>query len=449
MTWRSRLWWGAALTLSALGAVYLTWEREFWYFGLAGFCPGHELVLDRLAALQSHLFTRSPLAYGGAPLLIFGFAAHWVAAHRARPRIGRVLTRLAAAAVLAAYGAAPLAFGVDVAVDRACVDAWGGPEGVWFHLSPSVSPVSAALCALAAVRLPRHRLRALIRGRRFRRVVACAAGLGVLGLTPVADLASGPIDRGPCPSPYPMFSTTLSTGEKAFLCGARQSGDYSTLPDHRLLAYGREQCTRYPHTRVHKALLAPICPPAAADWRREIDAEEAEYARQRAADQAECDRFRHRPLIRPVRVARLLEFSEIGLEAFEDHEDTQEDPDLHHDLVGSAPGSLRISLAADYKQCVTTETYRHRPPVEVKGWDKVIEVGYLSPTGDFTLRDPFGAPELPNLAVAGKGHYRVRVHYREPDWEAWTPQHVLVMVYPGRGDQVVDLERATRPAGGH
>ncbi|WP_187414987.1 hypothetical protein [Nonomuraea sp. PA05] len=55
---------------------------------------------------------------------------------------------------------------------------------------------------------------------------------------------------------------------------------------------------------------------------------------------------------------------------------------------------------------------------------------------------------LPGLAVAGAGHYRVRVHHREPGWAAWTPQHVLVQVYPGRGAQVVDLKRTTRRAGG-
>ncbi|MEV4297039.1 hypothetical protein [Microbispora rosea] len=45
---------------------------------------------------------------------------------------------------------------------------------------------------------------------------------------------------------------------------------------------------------------------------------------------------------------------------------------------------------------------------------------------------------MPNLAFRGKGHYRIRVHYRSPDWEAWTPQHLLVMVYPGTGKPVAE-----------
>ncbi|MBB6552726.1 hypothetical protein [Nonomuraea rubra] len=449
MSWRSRLWWAAALALSVAGAAYVAAGPAggFAFFGYGGFCPGREFYLFELSRVWSVAFAVPLLGYAGAPLLVLGFAACWLGTRRGRPGLGRVLARVMATVVLVVYGTGPLAFAVDLAIDRACTGAWGGLAGLWFFLGPALAPVLAALCAFTAVRLPRHRLRRLVSGRRFRRGAAVVLGVALLGLAPAADLASGPIRPLVCEPAYP-YAKTVPTGENAFLCGARQGAQYPTLPDHRLLAFGREQCARYPGTTVHAAFLAPICPPAAADWQREIDAEEAEYAREEAESQAECDRFRHKPLIKPVRVARILEFSEIGLEAYEDHEDSEDDPVMHHDLVGSATGVLRIDLAADYEQCVTTETYRRRPPVEVKGWDKVIEVGYLSPTGDFTLRDPFDSPELPNLAVAGRGHYRVRVHYREPDWEAWTPQHLLVMVYPGRGDEVIDLKRTRRPAGG-
>ncbi|MFB4264152.1 hypothetical protein [Nonomuraea sp. GTA35] len=449
MSWRSRLWWAAALALSVAGGAYVAAAPEsgFAFFGYGGFCPGNEFYLFHLSRLWSVAFAVPLLGHAGAPLLVLGFAAHWLVTRRARPGLGRVLARIAAAVVLIVYGAGPLAFAVDVAIDRDCVGAWGGLAGLWFFLGPCLAPVLAALCALAAVRLPRHRLRRLLLGRRFRRGVAVVPVLGLLGFVPAADLASGPIRPLVCEPSYP-YTETASTGENAFLCQARRNGAYPTLPDHRLLAHGREQCARYPATTVLAYLLAPICPRAAADWKRELDAEEAEFARKEAASRAECDRFRHRPLVKPVRVARILEFSEIGLEAYEDHEDSEDDPVMHQDLAGSATGVLRIHLAADFEQCVTTETYRRRPPVEVEGWDKVIEIGYLSPTGDFTLRDPFDSPQLPNLAVTGKGHYRVRVHYREPGWETWTPQHLLVMVYPGRGDEVVDLKRTKRPAGG-
>ncbi|MFD0661305.1 hypothetical protein [Thermocatellispora tengchongensis] len=236
----------------------------------------------------------------------------------------------------------------------------------------------------------------------------------------------------------------MPVGEQAFLCAARRGYGFTAVPDHALLAYGRAQCAAYPRVVDYMDVIASICPPAAADVLRESSIAEAAYARRDAAVQAICDRSRHRPRITPVRVARVPEFSEVGMEAWEDHEDSAEDVSLMHgDLVGSAPGYLSIDLSSEAEACVTAEAYRRRPPVEVKGWDKVIGVGYRSPTGDFVLRDPMAEPELPNLAIVGKGHYRVRVHYREPDWEADTPQHLLVMIYPGRGDRVIDLKKSS------
>ncbi|MEU8279078.1 hypothetical protein ACFYOK_37675 [Microbispora bryophytorum] len=49
-----------------------------------------------------------------------------------------------------------------------------------------------------------------------------------------------------------------------------------------------------------------------------------------------------------------------------------------------------------------------------------------------------GESDLPDLAFGRKGRYRVRVHYREPEWEAGTPQHLLIMVYPGSGRGTVE-----------
>lgn len=55
----------------------------------------------------------------------------------------------------------------------------------------------------------------------------------------------------------------------------------------------------------------------------------------------------------------------------------------------------------------TLETYRRRPSVEVKDWDKVVEIGNESPTGDFVILDPMSGPgRISNLAFLGKGHYR-------------------------------------------
>ena len=47
----------------------------------------------------------------------------------------------------------------------------------------------------------------------------------------------------------------------------------------------------------------------------------------------------------------------------------------------------------DYEICVIAETYRRRPPVEVKGWNHVVEVGYESPAGKIELMDPMSGEE--------------------------------------------------------
>ncbi|MFG1708633.1 hypothetical protein ACFLIM_36080 [Nonomuraea sp. M3C6] len=255
----------------------------------------------------------------------------------------------------------------------------------------------------------------------------------LLCFLPVTDVTTGPVTGGDACRPGP------GRGERAFLCNARTA--FPTMPDHLLLAYGRRQCAPYPDITVHVSLILPICPAAARQSDREIAAEQAEIERQEAASQEACDRSRHRPLLKPVGVARDRVRSETGLQAFEDHELTSDErPALHHDLVGSTPGNLAISTDGEADICVTAETYRRRPPVEVAGWDKVVEIGYESPTGRSELVAAGSVVPL-NLAVWGRGRYRVRVHYREPVWAESLPQHVLVMVFPGRGDQVVAHKR--------
>ena len=171
-----------------------------------------------------------------------------------------------------------------------------------------------------------------------------------------------------------------------------------------------------------------------------------------AASQKVCDGARHRPLIKPLRVAHERTWTDYGvLESFEVAEDGDDGASFEDNLlnrtqdnglVASLPGHLMILSHSDYDICAIAETYRRRPPVEVKGWDHVVEVGYESPAGKIELMDPMaGEGDLPNLAFRGKGHYRVRVHYRKPEWEAFTPQHILMMVYPGRSDRVVEYRR--------
>ncbi|XVQ82145.1 hypothetical protein ACQP2K_25145 [Microbispora siamensis] len=290
--------------------------------------------------------------------------------------------------------------------------------------------------------------------RAVRRAGPPLAALALLTALPAADLAHGRVTTlGECAPRY-GDGTRVPTGERAFICGARSSGRFAAISDRDLLAYGRAMCEVYPGPHADERLITPICPPAAAKAQAEIDAEEAEYRAREAADQKVCDHSRHRPLIKPVRVVRERTWTDYGvMESFEYDESLPADPfddglldkTQDDDLVAAAPGHLIILSHSGYDICLTAETYRTRPPLELKGWHQVVEVGYWSPTGHIELRDPMAMEGLPNLAFRGKGHYRIRVHYREPDWEAGTPQHLLIMVFPGEGDRVVESRRPRRP----
>ncbi|WP_146607636.1 hypothetical protein [Spongiactinospora gelatinilytica] len=74
------------------------------------------------------------------------------------------------------------------------------------------------------------------------------------------------------------------------------------------------------------------------------------------------------------------------------------------------------------------------PPLRLKGWGKVVEIGVKSASGTLLLpNDPeTGESDLghdvPNLAVRGHEGYRLRIHAREAD----TPvEGHLVISFPG------------------
>ncbi|MET8141929.1 hypothetical protein ABZU32_16605 [Sphaerisporangium sp. NPDC005288] len=448
MQWRSRLWWAAALVACGAGVAYgfTLSSGGFAWMGWWAFCPGRELYFS-YGSLPWEVVAWAPLVrYSGAPLVVLAALGHWASIRWGRPRAGRVSGRAVGVLLLALYGTAPVGFAVDMAFDRACLDGWGGPQGAEALVLPDLAPTVAALCVLAAVRVPRHRVRRLVgttlRARWFRRGVAACTVFGVLAFVPARDIEAGVVTTAEqCGSPSTM-STTPEVGERAFVCAYRGAGRLDDVADHHLVAYGRAMCAVYPRKDVMPYYIEPICPRAAADGEARRAAEEAEYQAEDAKNQKVCDASRHRPLVRPVRVARERTWTDYGVLESSETEASIDDDLLtiaqRDGLVASLPGHLMVLSHSDYDICLTAETYRRRPPVEGRGWDRVVEVGYDSPTGDIRLMDPMsGESDLPNLAFRGKGHYRVRVHYREPDWEAWTPQHILVMVYPAGGDQVV------------
>ncbi|MEU9832055.1 hypothetical protein AB0D67_11005 [Streptosporangium sp. NPDC048047] len=220
----------------------------------------------------------------------------------------------------------------------------------------------------------------------------------------------------------------------------RRPGQALAVPDGR----GGVDVPGLTHT------IQKICPSAAAVVRAAADAQEREMREWEAEYRRMCDAMpRHHPRIRPETASARREpvWTDYGvLEAYGDSEDADPAGDGLYEtlekngLVAALPGHLMIDVYSDEVTCLTIETYARRPPVEIRGWDRVIEVGYRSPTGEIRLMDSMGGDELPDLALRGrKGHYRIRAHYARLPWKGRERgrQRLLIMAYPGRGDQVV------------
>ncbi|MEV5411124.1 hypothetical protein AB0K60_20075 [Thermopolyspora sp. NPDC052614] len=345
----------------------------------------------------------------------------------------------------------------------------GGPE---FGISPLWYSVALAVSALLlfllyteppAVRRPYHML---------------AAGL-VLSLAllflPAAAQVRGPFTTAKDCSPreYSIKEDEPLTGTRAFVCAVRTNDALEfadAIPDLALVEYGRRLCDVYTRNdpreldrvrSVHGVdvarmayVLADICPAADAKIKAQQAAQDREFEEFQAEEQRKCDATpRHRPLIRPVKAVRLKEpeWPEVGLELYEGEGDPTGDGVYEksgdNGLVGAGPGHLFVQTHSDYHMCVTLETYARRPPVETKGWEHVVEVGYDSPTGRMVLMDGLSGTTLPDISLNGrKGHYRIRVHFAWFPWkgEKYGTQRLLIMAYPGPGDKVITYRKPAK-----
>lgn len=344
------------------------------------------------------------------------------------------------------------------------------------ELSFGISPLwySAALLASALLLQLLYGAPPGLRMRRHVLTTAIAAAV-VLGFLPVSDQARGRVTTAAdCAPPEPWTGEErVLTPEERYVCRIRERGtplDFpDTTPDQIILAQGRRLCGVYtrddPRELAREGLqretltpvLADICPSAAATLRAAQEDLDREVAEWKADAQRMCDsQPRHRPRIKPAGRTVIKEPQRTDYGVMEATEHTEDyDPssmDLLHKaqengLVAARPGHLIVLTHSDFDVCVTVETYPRRPPVETKGWDHVVEVGYDSPTGAIELSDPMSGTPLPDLSLDGrKGHYRIRVHYDWFTWKGERPygQRLLIMAYPGRGDDVVTYRKAAR-----
>ncbi|MGW5157074.1 hypothetical protein ACWEPN_16530 [Nonomuraea wenchangensis] len=103
------------------------------------------------------------------------------------------------------------------------------------------------------------------------------------------------------------------------------------------------------------------------------------------------------------------------------------------DLVTVGRGSALIGHIEDVSDlCLTVKAFRTAPPRRTAGWQQVEEVPIVSRTGRLTVPEMdegevgAGAP-MPNLAIKGKGRYRLRVYVRVNE----AGEEHLVAVFPG------------------
>ncbi len=429
-----------------------------------GFCEGRRIDLW-LNELLGPVWGLPLLWFGSVPLIILAWGS-WSLSRRAGcPGIGRILGRLAALVMIVRYLPSPLLFMIDMFTDPRCVDI-GGPGPVSWNLgiTNDLCRLFSAILVLLAVRTPRTP-----RGGLARTAIAVPLVVVVL-LGAVGDAAREKVSDASaldCAGFGDGTVSGLGESEKEFLCRVRDDyrwgiPELEDMPDRDLLAYGRGLCDLAvrlgggdvdapavaeaigePHSHSLAGALSPLCPEVAEAQREKARREQEESDAYFAAAERSCAaHHRHRPRITPVWRVRETVWTEFWeIHAWDEDNEGAEVDGRVADLVGSEPGALAIWAADEIGHaCVTGESYRRRPPVETRGWEQVVEVGYRSGDGVLSIVDGEGE-RLPDLAAGGPGNYRVRVHVRGreavrenvgvPDGTV----QLLIMVFPGKEEE--------------
>ncbi|MEV4368775.1 hypothetical protein AB0J71_17020 [Nonomuraea sp. NPDC049637] len=112
-------------------------------------------------------------------------------------------------------------------------------------------------------------------------------------------------------------------------------------------------------------------------------------------------------------------------------------------LIGVARGTALIGHVEDVVDlCLTVKAFRAAPPLRTAGWDQVHEVPIVSRGGRLAVPamsdggDVGAGAPMPNLAIAGKGRYRLRVHVRIGE----AGEEHLVVVFPGASRKRLKLK---------
>ncbi|MFG1941832.1 hypothetical protein [Nonomuraea sp. NPDC048826] len=321
------------------------------------------------------------------------------------------------------------------------------------------------------------------RGRLVRVAVAAAVLLPVIMLiqperSPRLTYTGGSAD---CYDHVAFGDVKPAEREATFLCRAR-STMYGlpplfpdSLSDQEILAYGRALCRAKDPAEQQAILeragsqgaargaspwdLVYVCPEVIGATNPELlrSAEEAQAAEAAwvAEENARCrDPWpRTKGVVQATAKYHLFADGDHGYLVHESRDEAIEGAmdqavdDLYDDRsnVGVADGLVLVGHVADVIDlCLTVKGLRTAPPRRTAGWDQVTEVPIVSRTGRLTVPEMgeggevgAGAP-MPNLAIAGKGRYRVRVYVRVD--KTGEEQH-LVVVFPGPSRKKIVLKR--------
>ncbi|MET9342278.1 hypothetical protein [Nonomuraea sp. NPDC003804] len=459
--------WAVALALVVVlfAAAFLAESGLVIVSGWGVACPGFDLYDEVGMVLQ-------PLAMVPQPVIVLvGFGLWLLLVRTGSPRWGRAVGWLTGLGLtwgsLMTLGFAA----VDLAVEAECARSWAPFFALDGFALWNACDVLAGVLILVAVRVPGTRRRGWI----SRTAAAAVAVLLLLSLQ-TGDAALGkatwPGDES-CDRwhlGYGSRPVSRADREQAFVCVVRR--ETYVLPralgdrtDSELVALGRNLCRASmradpgeierlrARTGVDVAgvgttqALALLCPEVDAREQAERQRQDAENDAFNATAKERCATGPpRRPRIRPAVRGTAPVWSDFGAVTAVENEDwngASLDKAFGNDLVGAVDGEVSVLTADEAMHvCVTVEGYGRRPPVERAGWEKVVEIGYTSPTGELSTWED---ETFPDPLVKGPGRYRIRVHVRgsaaalEEDGDA--RQRFLVMVYPGESRGTVVLKK--------
>ncbi|GAA2152235.1 hypothetical protein [Actinomadura napierensis] len=372
----------------------------------------------------------------------------------------------ATAAVLAFVTLAePALYGYDVARwGEQCVGLWL-PMGGWGAVRWAYGAVPLVLILVSTYR-PGPRMPRLVCGTLVAGLVLCAAADQE---TPPRYAASGADCRhaeradmsGKVPFTQVMAKLSQREREIAFLCSVRGytlgygggSPHGDLLTDSEQIEIGRRACrgeslwsAGMPRGIIPPAIqqMAYLCPETADERRvaqeRSTAALHAQYKQNVAKALATCRRGIPAGF-HPVRQAtRVIDGGESSSYLVGDEGSSGKSlgAAVHDGLVASGDGEATVITGTESRLCVTVRAYKKAPPLALKGWERVAEVGFDSAKGHALLTAMDGPLPFPAVTVAGPGHYRLRVYVRgrrAPETlmdEPPNERHLLV-VFPGKG----------------